>query len=117
MERQPTYCVYVKFMTNPLDVRQFRVSDEVSLSAFDRLVREEYGRHYTYLPEDILYYVDKKIAGGRQIKVLASSVINFFYDGAVIVAYGLWDGRDTDFPSWADYETESALLTASDNVG
>ena len=117
MERRRTYCVYVKFVSNPLDVRQFRVSDEVTLQSFDKLVRDEYGRHYTDFPEEILYYVEKTVAAGRKIMVLATSVLNFFYDDAVVVAYGMWDSRDTSFPSDCDYDTEVSIFTGSNAAG
>lgn len=108
--QSPPYRVYVRFISNPYDIRRFTVSDNLSLDVFDKMVREKYEEDYTDLPEKILYYVDQKIKHGQTITVKAEQPMGFFYDDAIITAYGMWDFQEWTFPSRIKSKMESLLF-------
>ena len=110
MQSAEKYNVYVQFASNSRDIRQISVCDRLTMPSFDTLVRESFERHYTEMPEIILYYVRKKLKHGGTVMVKAESVHGFFYDDAIVVAYGLWDDRDDRFPSYISKRVEQTLF-------
>lgn len=112
---QATYRVFVRFISNPCDTRRFTVSDKLNMDRFDEMVRSSFGEDYVEMPDKILYYVNQRVARGETIMVKAEQPNGFFYDDAVIVAYGKWNWQDWTFPSHISKRVENILFNTSNH--
>ena len=102
--------VYVRFISNPFDVRRLVICDRICMDKFDQLVREAFGTDYVHLPDKMVYYVKKRLAHGESIVVKAETPLGFFYDDALITAYGKWEDEDWVFPSYISKRMENRIF-------
>ena len=81
------------------------------MEQFDDLVRESFSKDYEMMPDKMVYYVKKQLSHGESILVKAESPFGFFYDDAIITAYGKWDNENWIFPNYISKRIENEIFS------
>ena len=93
------YNVYVSFLSVPTDVRRVSVCDALSIAAFDTLVRDTFSKTYTSIPDELLYYVRKRLRDCTT-GVLCESVKGYMSPDCIVYVFPLnADLEDRQMPT------------------